>query len=504
MENIELPINQPKKTSKKKNRLFEKLREFIFDEKLLNPLGLSFLLIISILIAFAIKQSGFVIGALLLIAIVGMPILYAIIVYPKFGIIVLLIAAYIIMGIIRIGINFPLGTLMDALQALLILGFLVNQKFHPNWKIFKDPISFIILIWIAYNLFEFFNPIAESRLAWVYTIRSVAVVMLTYFIFTYYIRTVEFIRIIIKVWLALSIIAAAWAFKQEHFGFFNYEAQSLDSDLIRNLLFIDGHWRKFSIFSDPTAFSYNMVISILLCLALMTLPISIWKKIILGGMIVFFIQTMLYSGTRGAYVLLPVGVAMFAILNYSKKILALAIAGAFFLIILIFMPTSNPTLHRFQSAFKPSNDASFNVRKMNQKRIQPYILTHPIGGGLGATGVWGQRFSPNSFLANFPPDSGYLRVAVELGWIGLFIICTLMFIVLKTGIENFFKIKNPELKSYCLAMVLIVFALNIGNYPQEALVQFPINIYFYLVVALINITLRLDQQDNQILHERDH
>ncbi|MCP6423416.1 hypothetical protein NL463_29335, partial [Klebsiella pneumoniae] len=65
---------------------------------------------------------------------------------------------------------------------------------------------------------------------------------------------------------------------------------------------------------------------------------------------------------------------------------------------------------------------------MNQKRIQPYILSHPIGGGLGATGVWGVRFAPYSFLANFPPDSGYVRVAVELGWIGLGIFCTLMFV----------------------------------------------------------------------------
>ena len=42
----------------------------------------------------------------------------------------------------------------------------------------------------------------------------------------------------------------------------------------------------------------------------------------------------------------------------------------------------------------------------------------PIGGGLGSTGVWGQRFTPGSFLAMFAPDSGLIRVAVELGWVG--------------------------------------------------------------------------------------
>jgi len=157
------------------------------------------------------------------------------------------------------------------------------------------------------------------------------------------------------------------------------------------------------------------------------------------------------------------------------------------------VPTSNVNLQRFQTAFSPSDDPSYLVRKDNQKRIQPYIQSHPLGGGLGSTGTWGQRFSPHSYLASFPPDSGYVRVAVEMGWIGLLLICTLMFVVLKTGIQNYFKIKDPALKSYCLAMILIVFALNIGNFPQEALVQFPVNIYFYLCIALINVTYRIDK-----------
>jgi hypothetical protein len=66
--------------------------------------------------------------------------------------------------------------------------------------------------------------------------------------------------------------------------------------------------------------------------------------------------------------------------------------------------------------------------------------------------------------------------------------------VLKTGINNYFRIRDPELKSHCLAMVLILFALNVGNYPQEALVQYPINIYFYMCIALLNITWKLDRQ----------
>jgi len=100
---------------------------------------------------------------------------------------------------------------------------------------------------------------------------------------------------------------------------------------------------------------------------------------------------------------------MLAILKFNRRILVAVLIAGFVLAVLIKMPTSNPSLVRFQTAFNPSKDASFNVRAENQRRIQPYILSHPIGGGLGSVWHLGQRFAPNSFLAKFPPDSGYVR-----------------------------------------------------------------------------------------------
>ncbi|HEY0899630.1 MAG TPA: O-antigen ligase family protein [Sphingobacteriaceae bacterium] len=467
----------------------------IAGEKLQSPLGIGFLLLVSISVAFLLSRFGVVAGAMVVLAVVAPVAVISIISYPKFGIVILLVSAYLIMWIIRMGIvDFPLGTLMDGLQALLLIGFLLKQKFRPDWKIYRNPTTILIIIWIAYNLLQVANPSAESRMAWLYTVRSVAVVMLMYFVFMYHITTIQFIRLILKLWLILTAFGALYGLKQEYLGFFAFEEAGLADPLQRALLFIGGHWRKFSIFSDPVAFSYNMVASTLLCIALITGPMPIKKKIVLGLLTGLFTFSMLFSGTRGAYVLIPAALVMLLFLKFNVKVFVFSAVAAIFLAGVVYMPTSNPALYRFQSAFKPSEDASFSVRVENQKRIKPYIQSHPFGGGLGATGVWGVRFAPNSYLANFPPDSGYVRVAVELGWIGLLIFCSLMFVVLRAGIMNFFAIRDPELKSYCLAMVLIVFALNIGNFPQEALVQFPTNIYFYLVIALINITYRLDQQ----------
>ena len=215
-------------------------------------------------------------------------------------------------------------------------------------------------------------------------------------------------------------------------------------------------------------------------------------------MMVFFIWVMLYSGTRGAYVLLPAAMVMVAILKFNKKLLTLVVLAGLFLVFLIQVPTSNPSLLRFQTAFSPSKDPSFNVRAQNQRRIKPYILSHPIGGGLGSVGIWGRRFAPHSYLARFPPDSGYVRVAVEMGWIGLLLFCVFNFIILYRGIYYYFIIQDPTLKTYCLAMILIVFAFNIGNYPQQAFVQYPSNILFYLAVAIMTVTMRLDVEQRKL------
>lgn len=456
------------------------------------------LLVVVVSFPFLIRETGLKGGILSVIVFLAIPSIYAIVIYPKFGIITLLVASYLLAWFMRMDLTtFPLGTIIDGILALLLLGFLIKQKYRQDWWFIKTPISIMILIWLFYNLLQVLNPAAESRLAWLYTIRSSAIVMLSYFIFSYHIREKKTIRLILKIWLALGFFAALYATKQQYWGFFAFEERAIYSNpKLAELLYIWGQWRKFSIFSDPVTFAYNMVICSLICLGFIFGPTTTFKKYVLGALALFFLLNMLYSGTRGAYVLFPAALVLFGILNFNKRVLLFSIVCGLFIAFLIRVPTNNATLYRFQTAFKPSNDASFNVRERNQEFIQPYIQSHPMGGGLGSTGVWGVRFAPDSFLAKFPPDSGYVRVAVELGWIGLLIFCIFMFITLKTGIDYFYKIKDPELKSYCLMMLLIVFALNIGNYPQEAIVQYPSSILFYLAIALMGICHKLDKEQS--------
>ncbi|MHB8209008.1 O-antigen ligase family protein [Mucilaginibacter sp.] len=491
MENTAQNI-KPTPRYKSTKRFSQTFNRIFFIEKLYNTTGIILLSALAIIIAVGTAYAGVEFGVLLLLGIIALPLLYAIIAYPKFGIIVLLIMSYMLFVLPQFGLDGPIGTIMDGLQVLLLFGMFIQMKKDKNWAMFKSPITWVSLLWLGYNLIEVLNPHAGSSLAWLYTVRPVAITILTYFVFMYNINSVKYIRLIFKIWLVLTCIGAAYAFKQEYIGFSAHEQAYLAMPGIADLLSINGHWRKFSFFSDPVVFAYNMVMPSIFCICMLTLDIKPWKKIVFGCLIGFFLDAMLFSGTRGANVLIPAALVLLVVLKFNRKILIGTIMAAIFLAFLITVPTSNPNLYRFQTAFKPNNDDSYNLRKRNQKRIQPYIVSHVMGGGLGSTGEWGIRFTPESYLAHFPPDSGYIRVAVEDGWAGLLVFCVFMFVIIKTGINNYYLIEDKELKTYCLAMTLIIFTYNLANFPQEALVQFPSNILFYLEAALINITLRLD------------
>src|ERR1700761_2150509 len=233
---------QPRKDGSISGRI-KRWWKSILLQKLSNPQVYVFLLLASIFFAFTISKGGLPIGILLIIAMTGPPVVWAVVAFPKFGILTLFVAAYLLFIPMKLDTGgFPLGTMMDVLEYLLILGFFIKQKNDRNWNVFKNPLSYIILAWIGYNFMELANPASVSALAWIYTIRTTAVVILMYFVFVYQIRDTAFIRLLFKIWIALALLAAIDAFIQEFIGFFPYERTWLYSDPLRvELLFQEGH-----------------------------------------------------------------------------------------------------------------------------------------------------------------------------------------------------------------------------------------------------------------------
>jgi hypothetical protein len=495
MNEFIIHIAQENKTKNLFGKVADYLHNQIVHSKLNNPLGYLMLLIPTLFIAFIVSKMGLTVGIVLAAVIIAIPLTFACMFYLELGISFIIILSFFLLGIKRIIGDIQIGLLMDFLVAVMIFGMIVKQTQERDWGFAKNPISKIILVWVVYNLLQAGNPSAESTMAWLYTVRSFAGIMAMYFLLAYAIKSEKFIYFLIKVWIILTLVGTAWGYVQEYAGFLPFElAWIMESPERFAILFQAGTFRKFSIFSDPLVYGILLAFTSLLCFVLATGPFSKPKKIflILSGL--FMMNGMLFSGTRAAFILPIAGLAFYGILTFKKQVLIAMIAAGMFLAVIVNIPTSNPNIVRLQTAFNPTEDASYQVRMKNQAFIRPFILTHPLGGGLGSVGEWGKQFSPWSPLANFPPDSGFVRIAVESGWVGLLIYCTLLFIVFYDGIKNYLLLKDPKLKVVSLAMLVVLFSLTLANYPQEAIGQYPINLLFFLAIAILNVSIKFDKK----------
>jgi len=467
--------------------------------KLRSPVMYVIVLLVSVGIALGISLFGLEFGIIAIGLILGVPAVLYSIVNLKFGIVCLMIVSYSL-GVKRFYEDIPMGVALDVFLGAMLFGLLLDKWRKHDFVVSGNPISHVVWAWIIYNLLEFFNPMA-SREAWLYVIRGIALLMTFYFIVLQAVDSLKFVKFLINLWIGLSLIGALYGLFQEFHGLFQIEKDWVAADDFRfNLIVNWGRYRIFSFFSDPTLFGILMAYTGLFCIALLAGPFKFWYKFFLTFCAVVMFLAMVYAGTRTAYAMIPAGLIFFTLITLQKRIIVLCtVIGAIGVGIIFsdirnlgpFMSTSS--LERIRSAFKPSEDPSYQVREKSQAYIEPFIQAHPFGAGLGSVGGWSARFTPDSELAKFAPDSGYRRVAVELGWIGLIVYCVFFSVTLMVGIRNYYRMKDPLLKSYMAGLLGVVFSLVVANFPQEALIQVPTILIFYIIMALLVKLRKLDE-----------
>jgi len=461
------------------------LSKQVLIQKLNNPIGYAILSIAALGIAMIIPVLGLKLGIVLLGAIFAVPVLLFCLFQHQIGLVIMVVVAFIVIPIKKV-MDVPVGVLMDGLMFLMFFGMVLKQVVERDWSFAKNPISAWILVWVFLNLIQVINPSAESKMAWLYTVRSMAGLILLYFIACYAFSSLKYIKTVFKLIIGIALCNTMYGFYQEFIGFPQFELAWLYSDPARfELIYQWGHLRLFSTFADPTTFGIYTVYMGMFCGILALAPFKPIKRIILGVCCVLMLWVTAYTGTRTAYVLIPAGLFFFTFMTFRREVIMISCFGLVLGGGAMMMSTSNPIIFRIQSAFKPSEDASMQLRLKNQAFIQPFIHTHPMGAGLGSTGLWGQRFTPDSFLAHFAHDSGFVRVAIELGWIGLFLYCVFLFVVMWQAIYYYYRVKDPTIKMMYLGLANILFLLILANYPQEAIVQLPTSIVFYIVLAAI-------------------
>jgi hypothetical protein len=203
------------------------------------------------------------------------------------------------------------------------------------------------------------------------------------------------------------------------------------------------------------------------------------------------------SGTRTAIACLMAGFMAYVFLSKSFKIaIPVTIVFALFIFILAFttIGQGNQQIRRMRSAFD-QNDASANVRAMNQAAMKKYLAEAPWGIGLAVGYKNVPANNKYTFMATVAPDSEYVFIWIHTGIIGitLFLICTVIMIAGACWIV-LFRLKSPSLRGigagFCCAMI----SQQLGGYGNQVLMQFPNCLIFYGGLAIVYVLPHIENE----------
>lgn len=479
---------------KSTSRFVQFLEKTFIEEKLNNWVGWLFISGLALIFGYLIAEKP-LLGFGLFGFIFGLAVIIACMINAELGLYINMAYSFFICQFSRYLFDdeFPIGVFTDVLLVVTFISLLMkgtDLKRSIN-RFTRTPVVTAMLVLLVYLFLELFNPLGGSFEGWFQSFRrfldSMLLLFIAYNVFTSYAKVKRFITVL----FILSVLTAIYGIIQQVHGLFDFELAWVRGDETRfGLYFIMGDFRKFSTMSDPAAFGIAMAAVAVFFMVVAMQEKNVKMKLAYFAGIILMLLAMAYSGTRTANVMVAGGILMFILLTLEKKSTRIFALGSLFVyLVLMYGPYSNPTISRFRTSFSGVKDDSYKVRVMNRNRIQPYIYKHPFGGGLGTTGASGDRFAPDHELAGFPPDSGYLRKALETGWVGLGIACILYFIVLRYGVRRFFATGNENYKVLCAACIVSIFSFYLAEFGQEAIGQISdIVIYYPMIAILLRIT----------------
>lgn len=155
-----------------------------------------------------------------------------------------------------------------------------------------------------------------------------------------------------------------------------------------------------------------------------------------------------------------------------------------------------------RTAFRPSDDASYNVRVENRRLIADYLEHHPWGTGLERGVPRIMRATDGELIREdtIPPDSYYVRIWMQTGFWGLILYIAIYTIVLiRCCYIIMFRIQDRTLLHTLAALLCGVFGVWVNGYVGEGMGQPPTN---FIIVASLAFILNGPYIDKQITQQK--
>ncbi len=474
--------------------------QYKFKELLYFIIPLLFAAIIGVLTAYNVKYGVGAAGA-----VCGAGVLLLCIVSAEVGLYLSLAYAFFISYIDRLLFagEFTEGVGSDLLIVATFIGLIVrrvNLKQDFN-ELLRSPIYKILLIIYIYTIFQVFNPYALTLNGWYPAFRKLVGNFLLIIIAYNAFNNIGTIKRFLKVLFVICVVVGIYACIQEWHDFFDFEMDWLQAEHQRFIMtYVNGGARRMSTLQGALELGIIMSVCAAFYTGMGVLHTKYTYKIILAIGVIFMLMGMSFALTRTSNVMYIGGVFLFLLITFNKPISRFAtIAGAVLFFTILFGPFNNSHVGQFRNTFLGgTKDASYLVREVNRKSIQTYMYNHPFGGGVNTSGDEGKVYSPGHRLAGFPPDSGMLKKAIEIGWIGYTLIMIMYFMILKAGIKGYFEAINKENKMIYACTTAACFAFYLGDFSQVAMGQITDVIVYYPFLVIILRLNKLNQPNKTL------
>jgi len=399
----------------------------------------------------------------------------------------LFILNYFVIGIMRYTHTTGLSVFIDiGLISVCFAAFAhsILAKGLP-WRNAYNFVTMGTLVWTTYCCFELLNPTAISE-AWISSRSLIYSGVIVSFIASILISQYKYVKQLLFLLSILVLLAVLKALIQKYIGFDSAERQWLREGGSRTHIIATGI-RYFSFFTDAGNFGSNMGFAGVV-FGISSIYISEKRKRIYYAIVAALaIYGMFLSGTRGAMAVPLGGLLLFCLMSKNSKLMVItAFTGIF--IYVFFAQTnigqSNAMIRRMRTTFRPTEDASFNVRIENQKKLAIYLKDRPFGEGLGLGGVEALRFSERTTTL-IPHDSTYVKIWMETGIVGLVLYLSLLVISLLWACYIvMFRVKHNRLRGLLTSMLCGVFGLMISAYGNAFFNQFPTQIIVFTCLTI--------------------
>ncbi|HXB91572.1 MAG TPA: hypothetical protein VNU72_04750, partial [Puia sp.] len=218
------------------------------------------LLALTIGASYWIAQAAFSSAFLLILGVIGLGVGIFMIVYPEFGFYISIAASFFIFTVLRLfNTDLPLVSLVDVLVWITFAGVLIRKGIRREsiWKNCDSPIVFMYMVFLIYNILEYFNPDGGSKeLYFLFFRRTITLILFLYCSIQLF-DDMKSMKRFFKISLLLLLVSGLYACYEEWFGLPRFELNFILADPLREkLASLDGggNYRKSSFLGSCTDF----------------------------------------------------------------------------------------------------------------------------------------------------------------------------------------------------------------------------------------------------------